>query len=141
MNTQRAIWWNEGWRDVHISAYASGGIRIDLTHDEYEIKGLPYAIVTRPFPDNFTCHAEQGDLDDYALIKSCDENAGVLECLVNAGIVHAPESSLPYGSEKLYICKVDFELLQDLKLDKQMDDFIDRKEKQHKPGIYKRRNS
>lgn len=82
--------------EVHKSQYENGRIAIVLVEQE---TGDQYAVATTNLPD-----CECGP--DQAYIKSYSENHGILEALMEEGIVSPPVSYVQSGFVEIPLCNV-----------------------------------
>ena len=75
--------------------YSNGQTRLDLIDSE---DGLPYATAT--------VAVDMSIAEDEVIIKNYSENEGILESLINAGIVSHPVSFIRSGFVHLSVCKL-----------------------------------
>ncbi len=86
----------QDWRcTARLQKYADGRPAIALVADD----GSPVATATVNVPDI------QLDPDE-VVIKDWSENQGMLEALIDAGIVHPPHRSVPFGFVVGHVCKL-----------------------------------
>lgn len=86
---------NEWNCKVWLRRYANGNVRIDLIDTE---DGAPIATAT--------CNIETKLEPNEVLIKNYSENEGVLDALIEAGIVSTPIRKVPTGYVSAELCKL-----------------------------------
>lgn len=94
VDTRKVNFLNENCTVIYNQYDCNGRTAIELICED----GEPMAVATVNIVD-------ENIMDNEVIIKNYSENNGILDALINSGIISKPVSTVNVGFEKGYVCK------------------------------------